>query len=211
MNLLGIRRKGRPRAGLDDRGVKRQVRAPPRIRGPGRGSRGAGGPAVRLPYERSPSPGRSGLLISFASAKRRERLLVSPSLDSADALRRLANTPLDALVHERGIEEGEVFGFLSKVRSVKAAPAGHCPVRCARRGLCGSVRGGDRRLLPGTPMPCSGCRSLRRKGEGLSGPEKVWSGPRGFPFRRQARWIAPERAGVAHFRMRSLCSPQVGA
>jgi CheY-like chemotaxis protein len=59
--------------------------------------------------------------IGEALRRRAPPIVVDPALDAADALRRLSNTPLDALVYERGIEEGEEFRFLSQVRAVKAS------------------------------------------------------------------------------------------
>jgi len=58
--------------------------------------------------------------IGEAMRRRAPPIVVDPVLDPADALRRLARNALNALVYERGIEESEEFGFLSKVRAVNA-------------------------------------------------------------------------------------------
>jgi RNA polymerase sigma factor (sigma-70 family) len=52
--------------------------------------------------------------------RRTPPIVVDPACGSAAAFQRLGRNSLDALVYERGIEETEEFGFLSKVRAVNA-------------------------------------------------------------------------------------------
>lgn len=56
--------------------------------------------------------------IGEALRRRLPPIGVEAALDSSDALRRLARNSLDAVVYERGIEEGEDFSFLNKVRAI---------------------------------------------------------------------------------------------
>jgi RNA polymerase sigma factor (sigma-70 family) len=58
--------------------------------------------------------------IGEAMRRRVPPFAVDPALDAADALRRLARNSLSAIVYERGIDESEDFGFLSKVRALNA-------------------------------------------------------------------------------------------
>jgi RNA polymerase sigma factor (sigma-70 family) len=62
--------------------------------------------------------------IGEALRRRVPSIVVEQALDTADALRRLSRNSLHAIVYERGIEESEDFGFLSKVRAVNE----HLPV-----------------------------------------------------------------------------------
>jgi RNA polymerase sigma factor (sigma-70 family) len=83
----------------------------------------AGQPGVPLQSRRVLVVDRDAdFLRSIGEALRRRvpPIVVEPAADSADALRRLARNSLDALVYERGIEESEDFGFLSKVRTLNA-------------------------------------------------------------------------------------------
>ena len=58
--------------------------------------------------------------IGDALRRRTPSIEVDSALEAPAALNRLAQHPVDALVYERGIAEAEEFGFLGKVRRVKA-------------------------------------------------------------------------------------------
>jgi RNA polymerase sigma-70 factor (ECF subfamily) len=55
--------------------------------------------------------------IGEALRRRTPSIQVESALDAADALRQLASNSVDALVYERGIEKGEDFDFLDKIRT----------------------------------------------------------------------------------------------
>lgn len=59
--------------------------------------------------------------IGEALRRRAPPIGVDSASDGTDALRRLAGGSPDALVYERGIEEGDDFAFLDRIRAVNAA------------------------------------------------------------------------------------------
>jgi RNA polymerase sigma-70 factor (ECF subfamily) len=76
--------------------------------------------------------------IGEALLRRVPPVVVDPATNSAEALIRLARNYRDALVYERGVEESEDFGFLSKIRALK--PDLPVIVLCAKRDEAFEVR-----------------------------------------------------------------------